>query len=546
MFEIRPVERIHGGRDMTTMFRSEGGMALVTAMITATVLGILAGATLIYSRSDVLVSDNAKHGSSAIWLAQLGNERAKNFLRTNNGWKTVTGATTLYAAGTTFPGIPAGTYSTEVSPFGGVAGRFQIVSDATGPDGASVSVEEIVQLAGTSISLDAINVQGMGTHTKLDAPGPTGVIPWYIDARDHDRHGQPCGAGNTLCPTAYLSSAIAGTPGTSANDARVDMDNVRKDLVGLANSTSSCNSSGSNCNAEYTAGLYWIQKEGITSTANTCDRGDPPPCYTALNLGDPRLYATQHGANLAPAYGADTPWADMYWGPIVSADNDPDPNYHDALRELTAAEDQKLQNLVIEILQSALNTDVGRRRAITADITTSMSLGTWDDPVVAIICDAQNSQPVAEMRRLSNEPPCNGQSAPNNTQIRNNASFTGTGLLIVPRSLEVDDAIVQWRGIVLVLQGGVFQIKKIGSSALACGMVLGTALLQDEAGNNPKVDLIQGERTSCANAFSTVSHPAAVQTLRGFGVKYSRESIENALAAGLTNIAWREVYDGEQ
>ncbi len=70
--------------------REEKGFALVSAMVIAAVLMTVAAASLIYSRSDVMVSDNAKQGSTALWIAQLGTERAKNFLRQDAGFKSVT------------------------------------------------------------------------------------------------------------------------------------------------------------------------------------------------------------------------------------------------------------------------------------------------------------------------------------------------------------------------------------------------------------------------------------------------------------------------
>ena len=527
-------------------------MALVTALITALVLVTLATASMIYSRSDVMVSDNSKHGSAALWLAQLGNERAKNYLRTDNGWKNVPGSTSpLYAAGTTYSGIPNATYGTSVSFLGNLGGgkKFLIRTDATAPDGSSVAVEESVALAGANIDLQAINVQGTGTHTKLDDSNPTRVPSWFIDARDHDRNGNVCGAGNTVCPTAFLASALAGTPGTASNDARVEMDNMREDL---ANEAVDCQTDGSDCDTPFMSGLYWMKKAGFSDAS--CARGAPFPCDKSLNLGDPHLFAYTHTLNLAPAYpdSTDTPWAEMFHGPIVSADNDADPDYHDALRILTSSQDTLLQNLVIELLQFALNTDNSRRRAITTDITTSHAAGaygTWSDPTVTIICDP--GHPVLEMAKLSSEFPCNGIAAPNNTQVRNGAVFTGTGLLIVPRSLEIDDATFHWRGIVLVLNQGRFQVKKIGGSADACGMVLGAVLLQDETGNDMKVDFIQGSPTECDNQFAALPTRSPPLTgsplhLHGFGVKYSKEAVENALTSSLITIAWREVYQGEQ
>jgi type II secretory pathway component PulK len=178
------------------MKRSTGsnrGMALVTAIITSAVLITLAGASLLYSRSDVMVSDNAKHGSGALWIAQLGNERAKNELRKNGWWRFVAanGVQTIATAGTTYPGVPGATYATTVAPYptGGLpstTGKFLLDTTATAPDGTTSRVQEVVALAGANIALDAINLQGTGTHAKLEETG-IGIPKYFVDARNHDR-----------------------------------------------------------------------------------------------------------------------------------------------------------------------------------------------------------------------------------------------------------------------------------------------------------------------------------------------------------------------
>jgi hypothetical protein len=105
---------------------------------------------------------------------------------------------------------------------------------------------------------------------------------------------------------------------------------------------------------------------------------------------------------------------------------------------------------------------------------------------------------------------------------------------------------------VLVLDAGRVNVVNINGNREACGMVLGTAVLQaDSSGNFPKLRLSDAEHRNCANPFASEPIPASaipseIATLHGIGVKYSQESIDNALTAGLTTLAWHEVYGSEQ
>lgn len=519
-------------------FRCERGMAFVTAMITGAVLITITAASLIYSRSDVMVSDNAKYGSRALWIAQLGAERAKNFLRTDGTWKTVTSTATVAAAGTTYAGLPGATYSTTVAPYGGTPGRFLIQAGGTAPDASTAQIEEIVAFVDDSLGFDAINVQGIGTHTALDENN-IHIPKYFIDARDHDRNGRPCLTGSPSC-TNFTAAAIAGTATTINNDVKQELFRLREHMVGDGNA---CNASGSNCDGDFEAGLYWIKKQVPAYSTASCNEGDPAPCYKALPLNVPHLHANDHASNVAPVYtsgGGDTPWSEMFVGPIHGTPE---------TRVLSNADDVILQQRIQRLLEFALNTDVSRRRAISADLTTNQTYGSWDDPKVVIICDTNSNN--AKMARLSTEPPCNGNNAPNVTYVRNDAVVTGTGLLIVPRELQFNDARFNWRGIVLLLEQGRFTIKNGGNPNVA-GMVLGTVVAQDATGSDPKIKLIGvTTSTTATNPFygepaTSPAPPSFVQTIHGFGVKFSRESINNALGAGMTTLAWREVYAGEQ
>ncbi len=525
---------------------AERGMALVTAMITAAVLVTIAGASLIYSRSDAMVSDNSRYGSTALWAAQLGTEQAKNYLKTAGKWKTVVSSETVAAAGTTYSGLPGATYGATVAPYGTTPGRFQILADGTAPDGSSIELEEIVAFADDTIGLDAINIQGFGTHTEFEGGGSLNIPKYFIDARDHDRNGRPCVTGSPYCST-FTAAAIAGTETTINNDVKQELNRVREQMVDDGND---CAPNGSNCNGEYEAGRYWIKQQSYsTATApppGACPTDTTPGCYKTLPLNVPELHATNHAINTGPIYASnagDTPWSEMFVGPIHGSPE---------TRALANADDALLIARIHRLLEFALLSDVSDRFALTANVTSgTTTIGSWDDPKVAIICDT-NAQLDAKMRRLSAEPPCNGATSPNDFKIQNAATvLNGTGLLIVPRTLQIDDGRLNWRGIVLILDKGRLKIKNGGNPNVA-GMILGTVVSQDDSGASTKIDLIGLDTsTTVTNPFyaepaTSPAPPSYVQTIHGFGVKYSRESINNALSPGSTTLAWREIYQGEQ
>jgi hypothetical protein len=559
----------------------EGGMALMGAIVVAAVLMTAAVTSLIYSRSDVMVSDNAKHGSTALWIAQLGSERAKNFLKKDAGFKTVTAPTTLYAAGTTYSGLPGATYGATVSPYGG--NKFLIDSSATGPDGTSVRIQEVVAVPAIDLDLAAINLHGVGTHTKLHEPN-LAVPAWYIDARNHDRHGQPILSG----PSQFTQPGLRGTTESVSDPSNPTA--VRRELCDLRNQMitegNSCNAQGTGqCNGEKTgsngngAGRYFIKTLNRTTcncNANLlCNDPTDPSAVAAntLDLSDARINAVNHASgNPAPApqapSHADTIWTDDPNGLPISS---PSPDWYlgplvaNPPTQIMSAPDatQLAQNIEL-LLEFALHSNVRDRRAITADITTDTTTGAsgtssdpnqygkWENPVIAILCDPSHANP--KMARLSQEPPCNGQSAPSTTQVKtSSARVAGTGILIVGRTIDIgNQAKFNWRGIVLVLDAGRVYATNINGNEQACGMILGTIVLQsDSSGNFPKLRFADAQHMNCANYFVTEPAPATalpseLETIRGIGVKYSQEAIDNALTAGLTTLAWHEVYQSEQ
>ena len=308
-----------------------------------------------------------------------------------------------------------------------------------------------------------------------------------------------------------------------------------------------CNGAGS-CNAPKTAdtirnaGSYWLANGSGLTNAN-CNQGDPVPCYWNLDLADARLNATGHASGVSPVVAnasGDTLWNVMFQGPVIGG------LFGYAVN---GVEDNALRNSIEQILNYALNSNVGDRHAISADISSGThSYGTWAHPAVVIVC--QPGHPSAKMARLGTEPPCNGAGNNNNNfTVTGNSVVTGTGLLIVGRTLELVNARFNWRGIVLILDEGRLQVKS-GGNPDTRGVILGTVVVQDDTGADPKLKLAYLTQTnSIANAFMSdpapASHSAVYDTIYGFGVKYSAEAVANALSGAMTTISWRESYRGE-
>jgi hypothetical protein len=560
MYATQPAE---GDRTMSrSIEKSESGMALVTALITAVVLVTMAAAALTYSRSDAMVSDNSKHGSGAVWIAQLGAERAKNELRDSDSarhWTKIASSTNFYTSGTTYSGMPGAAYDTTVAPYGVAgSGKFLIQANGTAPDGSSVAIEEVVSFAGAALDLAAINIQGTGTHTKLDGGNNYGIPSYFIDGRNHDRNGIVCGAdvdGDSISDSATCTTvsapkpAIRGTTTTINNDVANELGNLKQHIVNDATQGGTCSGAAS-CNAPKTsntiqnAGSWWIRNSSGLSATN-CTQSDAisnPACYWNLDLADVRLNATGHPSGSPPVEAnasGDTLWNVMFRGPVIGGTL----GY-----AVNGVEDNALRDAIQQILNYAVNSNVGDRVAISSHITTDQTWGTWAHPKVVIACEAAN-HPNAKMVRLGQEPPCNGNAAPNNLNVDNNAVVTGTGLLIVGRDLELRDTRFNWRGIILILQQGRLQIRS-GGNPDTRGMILGTVVVQDDVGSDPKLKLAYLTQTnSIANAFmndpTPGSHSSVYDTIYGFGVKYSAEAVANALSGAMTTLSWRESYRGE-
>lgn len=502
------------GQKVVSLLWRETGIALPTTLVIMAALLGLGSAGLIFSRSDLMVSKNVVDGTKALWAAGAGTEVGKNWLETNlssGPFPTTLDPTTL-ADGTYTVTIDR--YTTGVSD-----GKFRITSTGTGPNNARKVVEEVVRVPGLN-PLAAINIDGDGTHPDFDdGGGGTGrrIPDFSIDGRDHDQNGNiPGVCGNNI-------PAIAGTQGNIQTDVSGAVDDLKCNIVKRANSNSVCGgcptSPGSNCDF----GLCWVRSLGYTDNQN-CNPSDPNCCKN-LDLSDSRLRATSD----PPA--SNTPASPNNRGPFMF-DTPADITDPPLVQILDASGIAQLRQAINDILDLSLAAPASKKLCVTGDITTSGTYGTWAAPKIVIIPkpNSQNSRLAA----LSNAPPCNGQQG-NDLDIKSGAVVNGTGILIVPKKLRVKDATLNWQGIVVVLEDGDFRVEDED----ACGAILGAVILQDDQGNDPKVDLDKVEASDHRN----LPIPPPAPCPNGFSINYSCEAINNAFSKLLMQTAsWTEQF----
>ncbi len=159
------------------------------------------------------------------------------------------------------------------------------------------------------LDLAAINLHGVGTHTKLDAN--FGVPAWFIDARNHDRHGQPILSGPTqITQPAFLGTteSVSANSETSVNR---ELCNVRNSMIQKENS---CNSAGNGtCDGGKRgrdgdgAGRFYMRSLGLS----TCSCSTDYNCNT-FNLDADQLNAVAHANSQPPQppSHSDTRWSD--------------------------------------------------------------------------------------------------------------------------------------------------------------------------------------------------------------------------------------------
>ncbi|MFQ5542238.1 MAG: hypothetical protein ACE5E2_05365, partial [Candidatus Binatia bacterium] len=480
------------GGFMKNLLKNSQGMALVVVTLLMSIFLTLTGAGLLFSQLDLKMAGNHKLGTEAFHIADAGIVRGKEWLDGN--------LTSGPFPTTIADSFGSGSYTVIVDRFtpGTNDGTYRITSTGLRLNDTKKAIESVVKRPSFNPPA-VITIDGDGTHSDFDdGSGGTGSrIPAFsIDGRDHSADG------SSLAPTGIALSAFAGTELGINTDITSSASDLKKRIVKRANAFCP----GADC----TPGLYYVKDMNLTDNDGDCLG---PQCYENLGLSDPGLRATaRDGTTSPPTYTFPSSPDDA--GPFT-----PISGSSPLVKNLNSTEISELQQSIQDIIELSNASPASKKNCISNDIIGgTYTFGTPSDPMVTFIGDPCSSNPTYV-------PGGNG----NDLDVRNGAVVSGAGILIVPRRLRLRDATFNWQGIVLVVEDGDFRVGQGGGggSENSCGSINGAIILQDDAGNDPKLDM---DKVAPGSA-----------TCESFSVNFSSEAVNNTLDL-LEVVSWKEMF----
>jgi hypothetical protein len=302
----------------------------------------------------------------------------------------------------------------------------------------------------------------MGAASAMPVLGSTGIPAIALDGRPHTLDGAL--ATSASC-SAIAPLATDSVTGSAQLEQALDL--VRKNIVDKANSSCKADGTGQNGNS-CTPGLWWVRGTNsatrfITSGSGTSgtsgsgtsdgsssgsgdggssgsdgghdgdgghDHHDPTgiadssacdpansACYTNLDLSAPELFATSAvtGVNI-PAVTVPSDRIAPFTGGLG--------NQADASIYQPGSSD--VVNNGIKAVSNLVSTSIDQPNYYAVSSSAlAPSYGTSSDPAVVVITDSTLS-------------------------LQNNAVLSGYGVLVIPGALEINDATLNWNGIVVV------------------------------------------------------------------------------------------------
>jgi len=291
----------------------------------------------------------------------------------------------------------------------------------------------------------------MGASSTLPVLGSTGIPMIAMDGRPHRLDGSLATSGGC---SAIAPLATDSAPGSAQLEQALDL--VRKNIVDKANSSCKADGTGLNGNS-CTPGLWWVRgtnltarfttsgSGSITSGSNTsgsdgssshdgdgghdhhhdptgipdsgaCDPADRA-CYTNLDLSAAELFAT------SATTGTDVPvvtFPSNGLAPFRGAlGNQPDASIYQA-----ASSDILNNGIKAVVNLVSMSVDQPNYYAVSSAALAS-SYGTSTDPAIVVITDSTLT-------------------------LQNNTVLSGYGVLVIPSALEINNATLNWTGIVVV------------------------------------------------------------------------------------------------
>src|SRR5262249_37226470 len=110
-------------------------------------------------------------------------------------------------------------------------------------------------------------------------------------------------------------------------------------------------------------------------------------------------------------------------------------------------------------------------------------------------------------------------------EISGGATVNGTGILLIPRVVQLKNATLNWRGLIFIVGSGDLRVE----NAATCGQVTGSVVIRDDTLLDRKFDLDLVEATGSCSPFA---------------VNYSCEATMRALTLLAQTVSWTEKFDG--
>ena len=459
---------------------SERGVVLLTTLILMTVLAALGGSRTLLSRVDLFISQNLRSGVQAFWLAQAGAEVGKNWLEANlpaDIFPVTLGPQTL----------GEGTYTVQIEELD--PRRYRLTATGVGPEASRRVVEEVVALppfmpGGAVTSLGAGPPPGFTDPTTSQAGAGHRIPDFSIDGRNHALAGGLSARCPDIAPFA-VSHSPAQTALINARNA------LQHGIVTRANRFCLADGSSTVFGA-CTPGLAWVRGPALLPRfAPLPCRPEDATCFLHLDLSAAALRATAQPAHVhLPAAPHDR-------GPFT-----PSSASRPFASLLSTEERGQLQTALVEIQEQIARLEPAQVLEITQHLAGgSYIYGTTVQPRVTQV-----------------------RAGTGALRMGSNARVTGSGVLIIPRTVLLSNVTFQWQGIVLILDDGALR----AAGPQVCGQILGAVLVQNNGSPGQKLDFGRVQRSgSCA--------PLAVN--------YSCAAVVRALALLHRTVSWTEQFD---
>ena len=488
----------------------ERGIALVSVMFFTMLMAMLGATLLTSSRTETQISANQLYQTQAFYIAEAGLAQAKAWLDANQTDAELMSALLVESqelnpdqSSLTRPDLTVVATPLGTQPFGNGTvdcawddpgcryydvvirdnnddadlltdsdSQWVITSRGSGPTNASQFIEmEVYRLAMTPSGAMSSRGNDLNVFFNENGGGPGSRIPPNsINGNPHDLNGSPLPPGGSCAAVPPLS-----TDGAQATQRLLDeLTALRSNIVMRANFACDQNGQQVGC----TPGLWWIRGSEVAERFNWMD----PASYNDLDLSAPELHAID--ANYVPP--STQPPTMMLPAPSTAPIDGAEGNTDDPLVEQVPLADLQDDLNALQDLINAYPT------ADTIDITGgnfttggTFTYGSATDPKLV--------------------------TANADLRIRSGTTFTGFGILVTDKLLDIRDSTFNWTGIVLV-QGNNPKLEIRTST----GQLNGALFFHATAGK-PDLDMDQNTLNlsitySCA-AIALSSSVAPMQTL---------------------------------